>query len=95
MEYVMQPKKVGRRSLFAALGSSIMATTIEQARGDAAAIRIGYAHWIAARPTISLLDRPSRDEGLAGAKMALEDNNTTGRFMNQQFELTEHQVRPG
>ena len=41
------------------------------------------------RPTISLLDRAPPDNGLAGAKLAISDNNTTGRFTNQQFELAD------
>ena len=31
--------------------------------------------------TISLLDKPPPDDGLAGAKLAISDNNTTGRFI--------------
>jgi ABC transporter substrate binding protein (PQQ-dependent alcohol dehydrogenase system) len=38
---------------------------------------------------ISLLDLPPADLGVAGAKLAVADNNTTGRFMNQQFTLAE------
>ena len=38
---------------------------------------------------ISLLDLPPADLGVAGAKLAVADNNTTGRFMNQQFTLDE------
>ena len=33
------------------------------------------------------------DDGLAGAKLAISDNNTTGRFTNQQFELSDAPVR--
>ncbi len=36
---------------------------------------------------LSLLDLPPKDLGLAGAKLAITDNNTTGRFMNQEFKL--------
>ncbi len=36
---------------------------------------------------ISLLDLPPADLGVAGAKLAIMDNNTTGRFMNQKFQL--------
>jgi len=38
---------------------------------------------------VSLLDLPPADLGVAGAKLATADNNTTGRFMNQQFTLAE------
>lgn len=36
---------------------------------------------------LSMLDLPAKDDGIAGAKLAIEDNNTTGRFLNQTFKL--------
>lgn len=36
---------------------------------------------------LSLLDLPPKDLGVAGAKLAIKDNNTTGQFLNQKFEL--------
>lgn len=36
---------------------------------------------------LSLLDLPPSDDGLAGGKLAIADNNTTGRFLNQEFSL--------
>ncbi len=36
---------------------------------------------------LSLLDLPPPDLGIAGAKLAIKDNNTTGQFMNQKFTL--------
>lgn len=38
-------------------------------------------------PPLSLLDLPPPDEGLAGARLALADNETTGRFLHQDFSL--------
>ncbi|MGQ0456581.1 MAG: ABC transporter substrate-binding protein [Hyphomicrobium sp.] len=38
-------------------------------------------------PPLSLLDLPPSDEGTAGAKLAISDNNTTGRFVGQSFKL--------
>jgi len=38
-------------------------------------------------PPLSLLDMPAPDDALAGAKLAINDNNTTGRFLNQEFVL--------
>ncbi|WP_290986620.1 ABC transporter substrate-binding protein [Hyphomicrobium sp.] len=38
-------------------------------------------------PPLSLLDQPSPDDGIAGAKLGIADNNTTGRFLNQSFKL--------
>lgn len=56
-------------------------------------MQIGYLRWVEPRPTISLLDKAAPDNGLAGANLAIKDNNTTGRFINQQFELTDTPVR--
>ena len=65
-------------------------------RADAGSvIRVGYLRWIEPRPTISLLDKPAADDGLAGAQLAIVDNNTTGRFLNQSYELHEAKVRGG
>jgi len=36
---------------------------------------------------LSLLDLPPNDLGIAGAKLGIKDNNTTGRFMHQEFSL--------
>ena len=36
---------------------------------------------------LSLLDLPSPDDGIAGARLAIADNNTTGKFLNQSFTL--------
>ena len=44
---------------------------------------------------ISLLDQPAPDAGLAGAKLATDDNNTTGSSLGQQFELVDVPVRKG
>ena len=38
-------------------------------------------------PPLSLLDIPPPDDGVAGAKLAISDNNTTGRFLKQEFLL--------
>lgn len=38
-------------------------------------------------PPLSLLDIPPADDGIAGAKLGIQDNNTTGRFMKQEFVL--------
>lgn len=38
-------------------------------------------------PPLSLLDLPNADDGVAGARLAIMDNNTTGRFMKQDFTL--------
>src|SRR5438105_1185481 len=53
----------------------------------AEAIRIGYLRVPESRAAISLLDVPPPNDGIAGASLAVEDNNTTGRFLDLRFEL--------
>jgi ABC transporter substrate binding protein (PQQ-dependent alcohol dehydrogenase system) len=38
-------------------------------------------------PPLSLLDMPPQDDGVAGGRLATNDNNTTGRFLKQEFTL--------
>jgi ABC transporter substrate binding protein (PQQ-dependent alcohol dehydrogenase system) len=38
-------------------------------------------------PPLSLLDVRPPDDGVAGARLAINDNNTTGRFLKQAFTL--------
>lgn len=38
-------------------------------------------------PPLSLLDFPPEDDGVAGGQLAISDNNTTGRFLKQEFAL--------
>lgn len=57
-------------------------------------IRIGYLRAYAPQLTLSLLDLPPKDEGLAGANVAIGDNNTTGKFMGQKFVLDVTEIKP-
>ena len=52
-------------------------------------IKIGYLHLAPSRIRISLIDVPAANDGLAGAQLAIEDDNTTGRFLNQRYTLLE------
>ena len=45
-------------------------------------------------PPISRLDLPPADLGFAGARLAIEDNDTTGRFMGQDFDAEEVTATP-
>lgn len=57
-------------------------------------IKIGYVGRAAEKKVpISLLDYPPDNNGVAGARLALEDNNTTGRFLNQRFALEEVRLK--
>lgn len=45
-------------------------------------------------PTLSNLDKPPDDLGLAGARLGLSDNTTTGKFLGQRFTLEARVVPP-
>ena len=60
---------------------------------DATEIRVGYLRLDESKLAISVLDVPAEDEGVAGAQVAINDNNTTGKFLDQQFFLQEVKLR--
>src|SRR5438105_3740380 len=54
------------------------------------AVKIGWLSQTANRTVPhTYLDQPPADEGIQGARLAIADNNTTGRFTGQSFELVE------
>jgi ABC transporter substrate binding protein (PQQ-dependent alcohol dehydrogenase system) len=57
-------------------------------------VRIGYLRVYAPQLALSVLDVPPRDEGVAGAEVAIGDNNTTGSFLGQKFILDVTEVKP-
>ena len=62
---------------------------------DPVEIKIGYLRHAGVKPTLSLVDLPAENDGVAGAKLAIEDNNTTGKFLNQRFTLEEVRLKDG
>jgi ABC transporter substrate binding protein (PQQ-dependent alcohol dehydrogenase system) len=90
---LMPHDRLGRRALITTMIFAGLATGTRALCAEAATIGIGYIRWAEPEQTISLLDKPPRDDGLAGAKLAINDNTTTGQFIGQQFELTDIAVR--
>jgi ABC transporter substrate binding protein (PQQ-dependent alcohol dehydrogenase system) len=77
----------GAITLFAALPAD---------RAGAAEFKIGYLRAPQLlRTAISSRDIPPADDGVAGAKLAIADNNVTGRFLKQQFSLQVRQLAEG
>jgi ABC transporter substrate binding protein (PQQ-dependent alcohol dehydrogenase system) len=62
---------------------------------DPVTIGVGYLGIAGTRSTLSLVEQPADNDGTAGAKLAIEDNNTTGKFLNQRFTLEEHRIKEG
>jgi ABC transporter substrate binding protein (PQQ-dependent alcohol dehydrogenase system) len=81
------------RLLVGIVGLGALATAACAA--DAVEIGIGYLHRAGIRPTLSLVEQPTENDGVAGARLAIEDNNTTGKFLNQRFTLEEVRLKDG
>lgn len=59
-------------------------------------IGVGYIHtYEKGRVTISVLDQPPENLGVAGAVVGINDNNTTGKFLGQEFALEDVKLAPG
>jgi ABC transporter substrate binding protein (PQQ-dependent alcohol dehydrogenase system) len=81
------------RWLMAALGLAVMATSALSA--EPTEIGIGYLGRAGVKSKLSLVEQPAENDGVAGARLAIEDNNTTGKFLNQHFTLQEVKIKDG
>ena len=60
---------------------------------DPIEIDIGYLGRAGIKAKLSLVELPAENDGVAGARLAIEDNNTTGKFLNQRFTLEEVRLK--
>jgi ABC transporter substrate binding protein (PQQ-dependent alcohol dehydrogenase system) len=81
------------RLLAGAIALGVLASSALAA--DPVEIGIGYLRRGGVKPTLSLVEQPAENDGLAGARLAIEDNNTTGKFLNQHFTLEELRLKDG
>ena len=65
----------------------VWAATAAAPAAETLKVPIGYLGRAERIETISLLDQPASNDGIAGAQLAIEDNNTTGKFLNQSFSV--------
>ena len=79
------------RGLIGAIGLCVLATNAPAA--DPLEVGIGYLRHAGIKSTLSLVEQPADNDGVAGALLAIEDNNTTGKFLNQHFTLTEVKLK--
>lgn len=64
------------------------ATTVKAEQTDVATLHIVLARELRdLQLPVSLLDLPPDNDGIPGAQLAVDDNNTTGKFMKQAFKL--------
>ncbi len=81
------------RGLIGAIALSVVASHALAA--DPIQIGIGYLRHDRVKETLSLVQLPAANDGVAGARLAIEDNNTTGKFLNQHFTLDEVRLKEG
>jgi ABC transporter substrate binding protein (PQQ-dependent alcohol dehydrogenase system) len=81
------------RLLVGIIGLGALATAALAA--DPVEIGIGYIRRAGVKPTLSLVEQPAQNDGVDGARLAIEDNNTTGKFLNQHFTLDEVRLKDG
>jgi ABC transporter substrate binding protein (PQQ-dependent alcohol dehydrogenase system) len=68
-------------------GTLLFACTAASA--DPVEITIGYLRHTEPKASLSLIQTPAENNGIAGAQLAINDNNTTGKFLSQHFSLEE------
>jgi ABC transporter substrate binding protein (PQQ-dependent alcohol dehydrogenase system) len=78
------------------IGATVLSMVTTQAlAADPLEVGIGYLRHAGVKETLSLVEQPAENNGVAGVKLAIEDNNTTGKFLNQHFTLDETDLKNG
>jgi ABC transporter substrate binding protein (PQQ-dependent alcohol dehydrogenase system) len=75
------------RAVFAAAILIVCAATAVLPATEPLKVQIGYLGRADRTETISLVEQPAANDGIAGAQLAIADNNTTGKFLNQSFSV--------
>src|SRR3954466_3037345 len=76
----------------------LISTGFSDARADTSPLKIdiGYIGEAIPEPEpLSLVEVVAKDEGVAGARIAMVDDNTTGKFLKQTYQLTEKIIPAG
>jgi len=81
--------------LAALLGVVLAACPLPAAAGATIDVKAGFIRAPHLQETLSILNIPAADDGIAGAKLAVEDNNTTGRFLGQTYTIEDVRLQPG
>ena len=75
------------------IASLLFALTSVALAAEPIAVKVGYLRLPENKAAISLLDVPPDNDGIAGALLAIQDNNTTGKFLNQKFLLEDLRLK--
>ncbi|MEO1281802.1 MAG: ABC transporter substrate-binding protein, partial [Pseudomonadota bacterium] len=86
----VQPANAAQPATAQSVGQEKKAAKPATPKADIQLIKMVFVFEETDKPSpLSLLDFTPNDLGLAGAKLGVNDNNTTGRFLKQSFELEE------
>src|ERR1700684_3253155 len=86
----------GVKAVFAILLAAFArCAALSEAAADPLTVKVGVIREAHSRETISILDIPPADDFIAAARMAMDDNNTTGRFLDQSFAIVDAKLTPG
>lgn len=88
-----QPGFVARSAVCA--GLALAASLILAGAAFCIEIKAGFIRAPHSPETLSILDIPAADDGIAGARLAVEDNNTTGSFLGQTYSIEDIHLQTG
>src|SRR4029077_17747365 len=71
----------------------VLNSSVTALAADPVETGVGYLRRATVKTTLSLVEQPAADDGVAGARLAIDDNNTTGKFLNQHFTLHEMRLK--
>jgi ABC transporter substrate binding protein (PQQ-dependent alcohol dehydrogenase system) len=80
--------------LAAFLGVALAAVAFPADAPSNIEVKVGFIRASHIQETVSILDIPAADDGIAGANLATEDNNTTGGFLGQTYSIEDIKLRP-
>jgi ABC transporter substrate binding protein (PQQ-dependent alcohol dehydrogenase system) len=76
------------------LGMALAAIASPAGAASTLEVKAGFIRAPHLQETVSILDVPAIDDGIAGANLATGDNNTTGRFLGQTYTIEDIRLRP-
>src|SRR5271163_1110765 len=82
--------KRGHSAILLAIVVVVMAAPVAGVRAGGQTVKIGWLSQTTRRTLpLTYLDQPPQDEGIQGARLGIADDNTTGQFTGQSFELVD------
>lgn len=75
--------------MLASMALTLLAQPLPAGAAEPGTVGIGYLYSVRGQEPLALAEVPAKNDGLAGAELAIDDNNTTGRFLKQNFSLEE------